>query len=161
MPGKRRRKSERRAALPWAELYPTLDLHGETADGARAKAERWLREQQAAGVDTVRIVTGRGLHSVGPPVLPGEMADLVDRLRGTVVARAEREHGGGAFRIELRRPRAAKRVGKTSSALDAPAKFAPVDRELRRRAEESLSELGVVATPELVAAEMRRLAGEG
>lgn len=161
MPGKRKRKSDRRPALPWADLYPTLDLHGETADSARAKAEGWLREQQAAGMDTVRIVTGRGLHSVGPPVLPGEIADLLDRLRGTVVARAEREHGGGAFRIELRRARAAKRTGRTSSVVDAPAKLAPIDPELRRRAEESLAELGVVSTPELVAAEMRRLADEG
>jgi hypothetical protein len=161
MGGKRRRRGERRTGLPWAELYPTLDLHGETAESARARAEGWLREQQAAGVDTVRVVTGRGLHSVGPPVLPGEVADLLDRLRGSVVARAEREHGGGAFRIDLRRLRAARRPGTTSSAPDAPATLAPVDPELRRRAEESLAELGIVPTAELIAAEMRRLAGGG
>jgi hypothetical protein len=156
------RRSPPRSAssLPWDRLYPTLDLHGATADEARPRTARWLAEQQATGARTVRVITGKGLHSVGPPVLRGEIEALLGTLRGSLVASYTTESGGGAFRIELRRPKAPRAapnrlrppVHRTASGPDA---------ELRRRAEEALWELGVSPTPELIEAEMRRLRQEG
>lgn len=110
----------------------------------------------------MRIVTGRGLHSVGPPVLPGEIAGLLRRLKGSVVADWAGEPGGGVYRVELRRagrgrPAAgAPMPGNSAVSGSVPAR----DPELRRRAEESLADLGIKPTPALLAAEMRRLAGE-
>lgn len=136
------------------ELFSTLDLHGETAASARRRAERWLREHRADGIRQVRIVTGRGLHSAGAAVLPGEIGELLAELRGTVVSRFESEPGGGAYRVELRPPE------RPPPPPPRPA-LRDVDPALRRAAEESLRELGVDPTPALVDAELRRMRREG
>lgn len=117
-----------------------------------------MRDHQRDGTRVVRIVTGRGLHSAGPPVLPGEVADLLGGLRGSVVAGFEREPGGGAFLVELRPPRG--RRGPPAKAPRPPVPEAE-NAGLRRRAEESLADLGISPTPELIAAEMKRLDREG
>jgi hypothetical protein len=148
--------------LPWHELFPTLDLHGLTAEEARRRAERWLRERAAEGERTVRIVTGRGNRSVGPPVLRGEIQALLGEMR-KLVRDWTMEAGGGAVRVELRR--GGRGAARTAGAPPAPRPGAvppplPADPELRRAAEESLADLGVTPTPELLEAEMRRLRGE-
>jgi hypothetical protein len=133
-------------------VYPTLDLHGETAESARRRAESWLRAERRGGERLVRLVTGRGRHSVGPPVLPAEIEDLLRSLRGSVVESFEVERGGGAFRVELRRP--------DPPRPPRPARAPSGDEELRRAAEERLAELGISPHPSLVEAEMRRFRGE-
>ncbi len=95
------------------------------------------------------VVTGRGRRSRGPPVLPGEVQDLLATLRGSLVASWEPEPGGGALRVELLSTRPPRRP--------PPEPPLPADSELRRRAEQSLAELGVAPTPLLLLAEMRRL----
>ena len=149
MPRKRRRPPPSPGPPRWDSPYPTLDLHGDTADAARLRAERWLRSQQAAGERTVRIITGRGLHSVGPPVLPAEIDALLTDLKGALVASFDPEPGGGVYRVQLIRPR--------PSSAPPPRPSPPADPALRLRAEESLAELGVTPTEELLAAEMERL----
>ena len=134
-------------------MHPTLDLHGEFADDARRRAEQWLRARAADGVRVAVVVTGRGRHSTGPPVLPGEIRDLLESLRGTVVSDWRLEPSGGAFRVELRMLR---RSTPRRASVPLPA-HTP---EIRRRAEQSLEELGVQVTPVLLAAEIRRLLGE-
>ncbi len=134
-------------------LFPTLDLHGETAEDARRLTERWLRARAAEGLRTVVVITGRGRRSAGPAVLPGEVQDLLAKLRGSVVASWETEPGGGALRVEMLRAAPPPR---------RPAEPAiPADIELRRRAEQSLADLGVAPTPLLLLAEMRRLSNPG
>lgn len=137
----------------WDPVYPTLDLHGETAESARRQAESWLEGQRSGGERVVRLVTGRGRHSIGPPVLPAEIEDLLRSLRASSVESFEMERGGGAFRVELRRPEPRR------PPRSAPAP--PGGDELRRRAEERLAELGVSPHPSLVEAEMRRMREEG
>ena len=99
----------------------------------------------------MRIVTGRGLHSVGPPVLPTEIQHLLGKLKGTLVASSETEPGGGSIRVELR-------FAPAESPPQPKPRARPVDPRLWREAEESLAELGVDPTPPLVEAEMERLA---
>jgi Smr domain len=137
----------------WGRVHPLLDLHGLTGDQARHRAEQWMRDRQAEGVRTVTVVTGRGLHSQGIPVVRNEVEHLLAMLRGTLVVRWESTHFGGGFQVELRRP------------PQAPPR--PVDREpalvreaapdVRLRAAESLAELGIAATPALLEAEIRRI----
>jgi hypothetical protein len=143
--------------LPWDSLYPTLDLHGATAEEARRRARAWLDEQQAGGVRTVRVITGKGNRSRGLPVLRGEIEGLLHSLRGTVVATYATESGGGSFRVELRKLSARRSTGSLRRPASPVREPAVDDPDLRRRAEEALWELGVQPTPELVRAEIRRL----
>lgn len=154
MPRKRRagRVPEHGPGPRWEVVYPTLDLHGETAETARRRAESWLVAQQGVGERIVRLVTGRGRHSIGPPVLPAEIEELLRTLRGSVVDDYLAERGGGAFRVELRRPHTRPRP--------APRAEVRGGDELRRRAEERLAELGIAAHPSLVEAEMKRMREE-
>lgn len=144
----RRGGRERRPDL--GAVYPTLDLHGETADSARRVAGEWLRRQRDAGERTVRIITGRGKHSAGPAVLREEIAHLLDELRGELVGRVEEEGGGGALRVELRAPREVSPIRARRAAVAASP-------GLLREAEEALHELGVEPTPELLEIEIRRI----
>ncbi|HEV2146976.1 MAG TPA: Smr/MutS family protein [Longimicrobiaceae bacterium] len=154
-PRKRRRSGTPPPPIPaWDEVLPTLDLHRETADEAVRRTGSWLRERQREGVRTVRVVTGRGSRSAGPPVLRGEVGALLEGLRGSLVSYFTLDSGGGAFRVELERFRAAPRLPA------APALLRKVDPDLRRRAEEALWELGVTPTPPLLATEIRRILRE-
>lgn len=130
------------------ELYPTLDLHGEPGEEAVRRTRQWLLEEQHRGTRTVRVITGRGLNSPGPPVLRHEVESLLRSLRPQLVADFVATSAGGAFLVELQPP-----PGPT------PRRALPawVDPELRRRAEEALLDLGVRPTPELIEAEIRRL----
>lgn len=164
MARKRRRTSGSRSPLPRDELCPSLDLHGETAESARRIAELWLREQQSDAVPLVRVITGRGRRSLGPPVLPGEIEDLLTQLRGSVVAQFAIESSGGAFRVELRKPprvRLAPPAGSVRPLGSLPSASTHDNAPLRRQAEEALAELGIAPTPELIRAEMRRIREQG
>jgi len=132
-------------------LYPTLDLHGDTAEEAVRRADRWLRARLDEGEVTVRLITGKGLHSGGPPVLPGAVGDLLRTLRGAVVRDFTREPGGGAYRVVLRRP------ARAASAAVVPAPREQHDPELLKAVLDALDDLGITPTPALIDAEIRRL----
>lgn len=155
---RKKRRTPRPGPLPDpGELHPTLDLHGHTAEEARRRAERWLREMREEGMLLVRVITGRGRRSLGPPVLRGEIEELLRDLRGSVVASHSLDPSGGALRVELRRPK--RPPAPRTGAPRAPA--LPSDPDLLRRAEESLWELGIQPTPALLEAEVRRLLRAG
>jgi hypothetical protein len=152
---RRGRRPPGASPLPWDRVYPTLDLHGHTAEEATRRADLWLREEQRGGIRTVRIVTGKGNRSRGLPVLPGEIEALLQSLQGSVVASWARQPGGGAYEVKLLRPRAPQ-GGEAARPRPGTAMVLFDDPDLYRRAEEALWELGVQPTPELVRAEMRR-----
>ena len=138
-------------------LYPTLDLHGCTADEARERSHRWVAEQWERGERVIRLITGWGRHSVGPPVVRSEVRLLLTDLRGTMVRDFDLETGGGVFRVALRSPPRPPAAPPRARMAVTPA---PPTGEEARRAIESLEELGVTPTPELIAAEVRRLRRE-
>jgi hypothetical protein len=140
----------------WGKVHPVLDLHGLTGDEARRRTEQWLMDRQAERVRTVVVVTGRGLHSQGIPVIRNEVEHLLQLLKGTLVVRWESAGFGGSFRIELRRPPETDRRPPPEPRLLREA-----DPALRRRAEEALWELGIDPTPALLEAEIRRILREG
>jgi hypothetical protein len=152
----RKRKRDRRTpGEPRGTIHPLLDLHGLTGDEAVRRTDAWLRVRQTENVRTVVVVTGRGRHSGGTPVLPGEVALLLERLTGTVVAGFAPEASGGSFRVELRRPSPGDLSAPAAPAEPLVLRHAPA--QLRRQAEETLWELGITPTPTLLAAEVRRL----
>ena len=56
-----------------------LDLHSCTAQEATQKTDTFIRTVRMRGMQTVRIVMGKGLHSEGKPVLP-------DVIEGKIVS---------------------------------------------------------------------------
>jgi DNA-nicking Smr family endonuclease len=52
-----------------------LDLHGLTAGEAGVRAGDFILSSARQGLQTLRIIVGKGLHSAGKPVLP----DVVER----------------------------------------------------------------------------------
>ncbi|MBU0682224.1 MAG: Smr/MutS family protein [Proteobacteria bacterium] len=68
------------------QSYPppqdTLDLHGCTAQEAEVKALRFVEGARRRGILTVRIITGKGLHSPGgKAVLPDTIEQVLGLLK--------------------------------------------------------------------------------
>lgn len=84
-----------------------LDLHGLTADEARRDVARAVRAGVASGLRGLRVVHGKGRHSVGPGVLRDAMQEVLLRspLARHVAAVAPappRAGGAGASHVLLR-----------------------------------------------------------
>jgi DNA-nicking Smr family endonuclease len=58
-----------------------LDLHGCTAVQAEQRTEAFVRGALHAGLVTVRIIVGKGLHSQGRAVLPDAVAEKLSELK--------------------------------------------------------------------------------
>lgn len=94
----------------------SIDLHGLTADRARAVLTAFLFRAQSHGKRLVLVITGKGrtIQSDGPiPTRTGVLRNSVpgwltaSPLKGIVlqVSEAHQKHGGsGAFYVYLRRP---------------------------------------------------------
>jgi len=54
-----------------------LDLHGCTAREAEEKAEKFLESARLRGLQTVRIIVGKGTRSPGRAVLPDVIEDIL------------------------------------------------------------------------------------
>ncbi|MFH1215688.1 MAG: Smr/MutS family protein [Pseudomonadota bacterium] len=71
---------EEKDERPPKPLYPPvqeeLDLHGNTCVEAKVKVENFLLTARLRGLKSLRIITGKGLHSQSGPVLP----DFVELL---------------------------------------------------------------------------------
>ncbi|MEN8257722.1 MAG: Smr/MutS family protein [Thermodesulfobacteriota bacterium] len=71
-----RRAEEKRQQRSTPQSYPppqeTLDLHGCTAQEAEDKTRHFIEDARHRGIRTLRVITGKGLHS------PGGLAVLPD-----------------------------------------------------------------------------------
>jgi DNA-nicking Smr family endonuclease len=76
-----RRPSLRRRLRDYPPPQAELDLHGLTSVQAAERTERFVRESRQRGRRTVLIITGRGLHSDGRPVLPDVVENRIAALR--------------------------------------------------------------------------------
>lgn len=86
-----------------------IDLHGCTAAQARDRTEWFLQAAAGRGLETVRIIVGRGIHSAGRAVLPDAVAQvLAEKKRQGMVRTFCRERGNkrssGAVIAFLRGP---------------------------------------------------------
>ena len=72
----RQAEEKRRQRSAGVQSYPppqeTLDLHGYTAQEAEGKTRYFIEDARHRGIRTLRIITGKGLHS------PGGVAVLPD-----------------------------------------------------------------------------------
>ncbi len=81
----RRAEEKRRQRTAGIQGYPppqeSLDLHGCTALEAEGRTRRFVEEAGRRGLRTLRVITGKGLHSPGgKAVLP----DVVEQQLGTL-----------------------------------------------------------------------------
>jgi len=82
-----------------------LDLHGMTIDEATGKVLFFLQNAIFQGFSAVLLITGKGLHSEGGPVLRSAMESLLNERKEQVVewGVAPRRYGGeGALVVFLR-----------------------------------------------------------
>jgi hypothetical protein len=141
----------------------TLNLRESLPTGseAAARAEAWLREQQAAvkrtGEWEVLVITGRGRGSLdGVPIVREAVVRLFSKLKRVGVITGAREHGPGAFVVELASlqalvdaPKRRRRSGPDLAAITDPPPEALSGLEpdtraaLRRLAVAALHALGV------------------
>lgn len=91
------------------EPEEVLDFHGRgslTSAEVKRETEAFVRRCAEAGLRRVRIVTGKGLHSKGPPVVRPQVERSLKTLAtdGFVERWQEetlRAGGEGAFRVDL------------------------------------------------------------
>lgn len=80
-----------------------LDLHNHTVPEALFEVDRFIRQAINHRLRTVRLITGRGLHSKNMiSVLPQEIEKKLAELRkeGRILA-FKREKSGGSFAVYL------------------------------------------------------------
>ncbi len=81
----------------------TLDLHGSTADEARARVQSFLKgARQRRPGELVHIITGKGRNSPGRPVLKPAVRTLL-RASSAQVAAFDLDDDEGGFLVRLRR----------------------------------------------------------
>jgi DNA-nicking Smr family endonuclease len=87
-------------------IQQELDLHGLIKDEALTSLERFIVEAFRRGLQTVLVITGKGINSPEGPVLQGAVSSwLGESGKGKVAefAPAPREMGGsGAFVVFLK-----------------------------------------------------------
>jgi DNA-nicking Smr family endonuclease len=81
----------------------SLDLHGLHADVAEARVrsfvEAWSRRESGA---ILRIITGKGLNSEGPPVLRTMLLELLNDGLSHRIDDWAGETGGGSYLVRLK-----------------------------------------------------------
>lgn len=98
-PGRRGRPGSEKVA-PQVEL----DLHGHTAQKAEDRTESFILSAAGHGLQCVRIITGKGLHSEGPAVLPAVVEGKLCELQRKKIVRAfqPEKRSGGSIVVFLR-----------------------------------------------------------
>lgn len=101
--------------VEWEGELPAVDLHDLKARNARLALRRLLTIAADLEAGAVLVVTGRGRHSVGPPVL--------HRMAGEVLASAARDRDdwevrprGAASWVLVVRPDAAPAAARSASS---------------------------------------------
>lgn len=80
-----------------------LDLHGLSADAAERRLGMFFdRVAVSARGEVVRIITGRGAGSAGPPVLQALVRDALDGWLADRVEEWAVDVGGGAYLARVR-----------------------------------------------------------
>ncbi len=110
--GKRKKKRAEEGAAPEpatprtlhsAIVAEELDLHGLGADEAERRLQMFLERMAAtAPGEVVRVITGRGLGSPGPPILQGVVRDA---LNGWLARRVDDwavDVGSGAYLVRVK-----------------------------------------------------------
>ncbi len=65
----------------YPEPQDEIDLHGLHGDEAELKADFFIRDSNAKGLSTIRIIVGKGTHSEGRAVLPDMVEGKVIELK--------------------------------------------------------------------------------
>ena len=73
--------SDREKRKSYPHPQDELDLHGKTGPEAERKTAAFIGETAGLRLRTIRIITGKGLHSDGPAVLPDVVESKLKELQ--------------------------------------------------------------------------------
>lgn len=73
--------SDREKLKAYPHPQDELDLHGKTGPEAERKTATFIRETASLQLRTIRIITGKGLHSDGPAILPDVVETKLKELQ--------------------------------------------------------------------------------
>ncbi|MDF1578580.1 MAG: Smr/MutS family protein [Desulfobulbales bacterium] len=98
--------SDREKLQSYPPPQEELDLHGHTGGEAERKTANFIRQAAALKYRTIRIITGKGLHSDGPAVLPdvveGKLQELqAEKLIFAFAWEKGEKHRSGAVLVYL------------------------------------------------------------
>jgi DNA-nicking Smr family endonuclease len=81
-----------------------IDLHGLTQEEAQASLEAFLEASARAGLEKVLVITGKGLHSEGEPILGKAARRVIEASpwAGRFGAAAAADGGSGALWVILK-----------------------------------------------------------
>ena len=80
-----------------------LDLHGYTVDAAERRLESFLDAQAVRAPDeVVRVITGKGTRTGGPPVLLKAVREALTGWLSHRVSDWAVDMGGGAYLVRVR-----------------------------------------------------------
>ena len=80
-----------------------LDLHGLSAEQAETKVRHFLeRHIQTSPGRVVHIITGKGTHSDGPPVLPSLVNRILSEDFANDIVEKAAMVGGGAIAVRIK-----------------------------------------------------------
>ncbi|MEN8136485.1 MAG: Smr/MutS family protein [Thermodesulfobacteriota bacterium] len=98
--------SDREKLKSYPHPQEELDLHGNTGPEAERKTASFIRDAATLQFRTVRIITGKGLHSDGPAVLPDVVETRLKELQAenrvfTFVWEKGEKHKSGSVIVYL------------------------------------------------------------
>lgn len=98
--------SEREMLRAYPPPQDELDLHGKTGAEAERETVRFIGTTTSLRLRTVRIITGKGLHSEGPAVLPDVVETKLKELKAenrilAFVWEKKAKHRSGAVIVYL------------------------------------------------------------
>lgn len=94
----------RKLRLGQYNIEATLDLHGQTVEGARQTLSRFLLRCQKAGIRHVLIIHGKG-HGMSKPILKNKLNHWLRQTEEVLAfcSAAAKDGRGGALYVLLRR----------------------------------------------------------
>ena len=87
-----------------SKIEKDLDLHGKSKKEAEKLLEKFIYSCYCHKMSPICIITGKGKHSEGKPVLPGFVKDLLDKNKYVLkMENAPKKRGGsGAIIVRLK-----------------------------------------------------------
>lgn len=84
------------------EIYSEVDLHGMTDYEAEEAVINFIKISRDSGFKNVKIITGKGINSVGEPVIKKIVREILLKEKIDFSTAKFQDGGSGAFILKLK-----------------------------------------------------------